>query len=70
MGIIKWSNQKIKSYSVWDIGVLKIFCVIAGMILGAYVSSFVKQYLWWLIIIGIILFVFLLIRFFTAKKNN
>ncbi|MEJ2628598.1 MAG: hypothetical protein P8078_08595 [bacterium] len=70
MGIIKWSNQKIKSYTVWDIGVLKIFCVIAGLILGAYVSSFVKQYLWWLIIISIVLFIFLIIRFLTAKINT
>ena len=70
MGIIKFLNQKIKSYTVWDIGVLKIFCVIAGMILGAFISSFVKQNLWWLIIIGIVLFIFLLIRFLTAKSNT
>jgi len=70
MGIIEWSNKKIKSYTVWDIGVLKIFCTIAGMILGAYVSAFVRQNLWWLVIIGIVMLVFLMIRFFTAKFKS
>ena len=67
MGIIQWANRKIKSYNAWDIGVLKIFCVIAGMILGAYISNFVIQYLWWFIVIGLVLFILLVYKFFKAK---
>ncbi len=67
MGIIGCLNQKIKSYTIWDISVLKIFCTIVGMILGAYVSTFVKQNLWWFIVIGIVMFIILIIKFFRAK---
>ena len=67
MGIIEWANEKIKAQTVWDIGVLKIFCTIAGMILGAYVSVFVKQNLLYFVVVGTVLFVYLMVRFFRAK---
>lgn len=66
MGILEWADRKIKAQNVWDIGILKIFCTIAGMILGAYISAFVIQYLWWFVIVGIVLFIFLMIRFLKA----
>lgn len=70
MGNIQWANKQIKYYTVWDIGILKIFCTIAGIILGAYVSVFVKNNLWWLVVIALVLFVFLIIRFFTIKATK
>ena len=67
MGIFAWANEKIKAYTLWDIGVLKILCTLVGMILGAYLTTFVLGYLWWFIVVGALLFIILMIRFFTAK---
>jgi len=67
MGLFEWANQKIKAQTVWDIGALKIFCTIAGMILGAYVSVFVKQNLLYFVVAGAVLFVYLMVRFFRVK---
>ena len=66
MGIIEWVNQKVKAQNLWDVGILKIFCTIAGMILGAYISSFVIEYVWWFGVIAIVLFICLMYRFVKA----
>lgn len=46
MDVIRWAETKTKALSVWDIGVLKIYCVLFGMIVGAYASSFVLEHVW------------------------
>ena len=66
MGIIKWVNLKVKAQNLWDIGTLKIFCTIVGMILGAYKSSFVIEYVWWFGVIAVVLFICLMYRFLKA----
>ena len=45
MGIIQWANEKVKVHTVWDIGMLKIACILIGMVLGAYLSSFVFRFM-------------------------
>jgi len=67
MGIIEWVNLKVKAQNLWDIGILKIFCTIVGIILGAYISNFVKQYVWWFVAISIVLYILLMYRFLKAK---
>lgn len=58
MGLIKWSNEMTKKFDLWDIAALKLYCTIFGIIIGAYISSFVKQH----IIVFIALFALLGIR--------
>ncbi len=53
MNIFAWADKKIKTYGIWDIAVLKIYCAAFGIIIGAYFPAFVKQYL--VVFIGIIL---------------
>ncbi|MCK4641422.1 MAG: hypothetical protein KAU06_08790 [Candidatus Marinimicrobia bacterium] len=67
MGIIEWANLKVKTQNIWDIGILKIFCTIVGIILGAYISNFVIQYVWWFVVIAILLFIWLMYRFLKVK---
>jgi hypothetical protein len=50
MALLEWADKKVKSRTVWDIGVLKIFCVIVGMILGAYWAGFVLHHKVWFFI--------------------
>ena len=41
MDIFAWADKKIKTYGVWDIAVLKIYCAAFGIIIGAYFPAFV-----------------------------
>lgn len=69
MNLFQWADEKVKNQTIWDVGVLKIFCVIIGMILGACWSEFIFRYQMWFIIAAVVLFVILMIRVFTGKKK-
>ena len=69
MGVIQWAEQRTKALSVWDIGVLKTYCVLSGIIVGAYLSSFVKQHVWWFVAAVLVLGVGLGYRWFTAEPH-
>lgn len=45
---------KTKIWLPLDIALLKWACILFGMILGAYLDSFVKQYLWIFIVLTIV----------------
>ena len=64
MQFSKWYNNRIKKMNVWDIGALKMCCLLVGMILGAYVAGFVKQYLWVFIVLIVLLCIKLLYKIF------
>ena len=67
MNIIEWAHQQVKAQTIWDIGILKICCILAGMILGASLSAFVMQYLVLFIVVVFLLAIILMVRFFFAK---
>jgi putative Mn2+ efflux pump MntP len=69
MGVIQWAEQRTKALSIWDIGVVKTYCVLFGIIVGAYLSSFVKQHVWWLAGAVVVLGVGLGYRWFTAEPR-
>ena len=69
MGVIQWAEERAKSLNLWDIGALKIYCVLFGMIVGAYVSSFVRDHVWWFGGAVLILGGYLGIRWFTARNR-
>lgn len=64
MSIFEWADKKIKAQTMCEVGALKFFCMIVGMILGAYISAWVIHNVWWLVGIAAILFLFLLIKWF------
>lgn len=53
MGFTSWIDEKTKKLSAWDIAFVKIGAMIFGLIVGAYVPFFVRQYL----IVFVVLFV-------------
>ena len=67
MGLIQWAEERSRAMSVWDIGVLKIYCVLFGMIVGAYVSTFVTDHVWWFVVAVLLLGMGLGYRWFTAE---
>jgi hypothetical protein len=32
MGVIQWAEQRTKALSIWDIGVVKTYCVLFGVV--------------------------------------
>ena len=44
MGVIQWADRRSRALSLWDVGALKIYCVLFGMIVGAYLSQFVTRH--------------------------
>ena len=69
MGLIQWAEQRTKGLNIWDIGVLKIYCVLFGMIIGAYVSSYVRGHIGWFVGAVLVLGGFLGYRWFTAEPG-
>jgi hypothetical protein len=63
MGLLKtmiWSWQ--------DIWILKWCAFVFGMIAGAYLSDFIKEYVWLFALVGILLMVRPALRYFGAIR--
>ena len=48
MTVLRWAEQRTSAMTIWDVGFLKIYCVLFGMIVGAYVPSLVTRNVWWI----------------------
>lgn len=66
MGIMDWYNKKLKNLNVWDIGALKIYVLLFGMIIGAYFPEWVMQNL--LIIVAVIVLLMIKLLYKVFKK--
>ena len=69
MGVFQWAEKRAKGMTIWDIGVLKVYCVLFGMLVGAYLSGFVKQEVGWFVTAVLILGGWVGYRWFTAKPG-
>ena len=67
MGFKKYFEEKIHKLTLWDMYLIKIVLIIFGIIIGAYISTFVKQYLWYFVGAFVMLYAILLYRFFKKK---
>lgn len=47
MGIMEWAERRTRALSVWDVGLLKICCVLFGIVVGAHMAHFVFHNIWW-----------------------
>jgi len=59
---------KNKVWTVLDIGLLKWSCILFGMLLGSYMSAFVRRHLWILTIIALLLAVKPSIDYFSDDE--
>ena len=59
---------KTKRWWWLDIGLLKWSAIIFGMIAGAYLSDFVKQYVWVFVSVAVILAIRPAIKYFGTSK--
>jgi hypothetical protein len=50
MSVLSWAEKRTKALTLWDVGFLKISAMLFGMIVGAYLASFVIENLWWFLV--------------------
>jgi uncharacterized membrane protein YoaK (UPF0700 family) len=62
--MLNYFSEKIKRFRLGDFSVLKTCCLVIGMILGAYVSNFVKENLYVFIMIAVVTMLWLVVRIF------
>lgn len=67
MGLIQWGEKKIKKMGFWDIGFLKIYCLVIGLIIGAFFPAFILSNLVVVIVIGALTLLRLLYVMFIKK---
>lgn len=70
MNAIQWAESRSRALTVWDTGVLKVYCVMFGALVGAYASSFIQQNVWWLIAGVLLLGAFYGYRWLTAQPGH
>lgn len=49
MNAIQWADSRSRALTIWDTGVLKVYCAMFGAVVGAYASSFVQRNVAWFI---------------------
>ncbi len=69
MGILEWAEKRTSAMTIWDVGVLKIYCFLFGVIGGAYISTFVKENLWWFVLSVLVFGLASSYRWLTAKAR-
>ena len=63
--LYKWSEKSIKKInSVWDMAIFKLCMASFGVIVGAYISGFVKQYIAIFAALFIVTYAWLLYKIF------
>ncbi|MEJ2186561.1 MAG: hypothetical protein P8Z36_11550 [Gemmatimonadota bacterium] len=70
MNAMQWAQSRSRALTVWDTGVLKLYCAMFGAVVGAYASSFVQQYVWWFIAGVLLLGGYYGYRLFTARPDH
>jgi len=58
---------KSRVWSFWDAGWLKAYGFVVGLIIGAYLSPVVKEYVWLFIAVALILMIRILYVYFFKK---
>jgi hypothetical protein len=69
MSVFEWAERNTNAMTIWDMGVLKVYCVLFGIIVGAYLSVFVREHLWWFVVPVLILGGGFGYRWLTAKPS-
>ena len=69
MGVFEWAERRTRALTLWDIGALKVYCVLFGIVVGAYISGFVRENLWWFLAPALVVGGGVAYRWFTADPR-
>ena len=67
MGFIASMMEKAGRFTLWDWAVLKAVLILLGIIIGAYVSKFVRKHIWYFAAAFIVLYGIIIYRLFVIK---
>lgn len=67
MGVLHWTEVLARALSICDIGILKRYCTLFGVPVGAHLSPYAELHLWWFFSAVVVLGGYLLFRWFTAR---
>jgi hypothetical protein len=68
MDVIGWAQARSKAMTLWDIGLLKIYSALFGILVGAYFAPFVLRNVWWFLVPLVVLGGRGGYRWFTAES--
>jgi uncharacterized membrane protein YoaK (UPF0700 family) len=63
----KWFEKKIKKIDIWDFALIKTTLIIAGIIIGAYITDFVKEFVWYWVALFVLFYVWMLMILHSKK---
>ena len=64
MSLIKWVNKLMDKMTLWDLALTKIVTALVGIMIGAYIATFVKDYIGWFLSVTLFAYGFLLYQVF------
>ena len=70
MKLIEWCNSKVRSFDIFDIGLLKLLMISVGLIVGAYYPEFIKGHITFFVVFAVISGVILMILFFRSPSDK
>jgi hypothetical protein len=65
MSLFAWAEKAISGFNIWDIAIFKTYLFSLGIIVGAYISDFVKKKVWIFIIIVVLSGAWLVYKMFA-----
>lgn len=65
MGLLAWKKKMLKKLTIWDMSLVKLYCLLIGIIIGAYIPAFVQQYVIYFASAVVVLLAVLLYRIFS-----
>jgi hypothetical protein len=65
MNLFTWGEKKVQKFSIWDIGVFKVYLFSIGIIFGVYFSEFFLANIYIIFTVAITSFGWLLYKMFT-----
>lgn len=63
----KWFEKKIKKVDIWDFALIKTTIIIAGIIIGAYIADFVKEFIWYWVALFVVFYIWMLMILHSKK---
>ena len=70
MNVIHWAESRSRALTIWDMGLLKTYCALFGMIVGAYASSFITMHVSWFVVGVLFLGSVYGYRWFSVKTTS
>ena len=68
MDIKRWAAYRLKKLNIWDYGLVKTYCFLAGMIAGAYAWQFVQKFVWIFVVAALSIMLKLWLKVFAKKR--